>query len=65
MNELCPLLTVEEAAQYARVQPRAVYRWIRLGKLPARKVGRRWLLDRDDVLRLGEPSDARLGKAAR
>ncbi len=40
------LMTVEEAAQYLRFHPSTVYRLVRLGKLPAVKVGKQWRLDR-------------------
>lgn len=43
------MLTVPEAAKVARRDPETVRRWIRAGKLAARKVGTQHLIDQDDL----------------
>lgn len=42
-------LSVKEAAEYARIGKWTVYTAIRSGKLPARQVGHRLLIDRNDL----------------
>lgn len=49
------LLSTEEAATYLRLQMKRVQALARTGKLPGRRVGRRWLFDRRDL-------DALLGR---
>jgi molybdopterin-binding protein len=49
------LLSTEEAAGYLRLQMKRVQALARAGKLPGRRVGRKWLFDRRDL-------DALLGK---
>ena len=46
MNER---LTTKEAAQVKNVTPRAIRKWIKQGRLPARKYGRDWLIWRQDL----------------
>ena len=43
------MLTVPEAAKVAQRDPETVRRWIRAGKLSARKVGTQHLIDQDDL----------------
>lgn len=43
------MLTVPEAAKRAGRHPEAIRRWIREGKLPARKVGTQHVLDQHDL----------------
>jgi len=45
------ILTLEEVAQYLRVNNKTVYRLAKDGKLPAFKVGRNWRFHRADVER--------------
>lgn len=40
-------LDANEAAQRLKVHPETVKRLIRMGDLPARKFGNKWLIDRD------------------
>ena len=42
-------LTTEEVLEYLQVNLRTVYRLIRLGKLPAVRVGRQWRFRRQDL----------------
>jgi molybdopterin-binding protein len=49
------LLSTEEASSYLRLNPKRVQTLARSGKLPGRRVGRKWLFDRRDL-------DALLGK---
>ena len=46
------MLTVPEAARRANRDPETVRRWIRAGKLTARKVGTQHLIDEDDLAAL-------------
>jgi excisionase family DNA binding protein len=41
------LFTAEEAARYLRLHVKTVYRLLREGKIPGRKVGGRWRFHRD------------------
>jgi excisionase family DNA binding protein len=43
------MLTVPEAARRAGRNPETIRRWIREGKLPARKVGTQHMIDQDDL----------------
>ena len=43
------MLTVPEAARRAGKNPETIRRWIREGKLPARKVGTQHVIDQDDL----------------
>jgi excisionase family DNA binding protein len=43
------MLTVPEAAKVAGRDPETVRRWIRAGKLAARKIGTQHLIDQDDL----------------
>jgi excisionase family DNA binding protein len=45
-------LTIPEAAAAARRDPETVRRWIRAGRLPARKVGASYVVWREDLLDL-------------
>jgi molybdate transport system regulatory protein len=52
------LLSTEEASSYLRLNPKRVQTLARSGKLPGRRVGRKWLFDRRDL-------DGLLGKRDR
>jgi len=42
-------LTIEEAAKILRVCEETTRRWARTGKIPASKVGRKWLIQEIDI----------------
>lgn len=46
MNEL---LTVEEAAAKLKLAPKTLRDWLRTGKLPGVKLGKRWLIREQDL----------------
>lgn len=48
------MLTVPEAAQRVGRNAETVRRWIREGRMPARKVGTQWILEEDDLADLAE-----------
>ena len=51
------VLIVEDVAQVSHVGASTVRDWIRSGRLPAHKLGRRWLIARTELLRvLASPS---------
>lgn len=52
-------LTMEEAAAALRTNPRTLTRWIRQGKIPFVKPGRRYLFNASDLLKLPSGSEAR------
>jgi len=43
------LLSTEEASSYLRLNPKRIQALARSGKLPGRRVGRKWLFDRRDI----------------
>ena len=44
-----PLLTVSEVAEFCRVSPRTVRRWIERGELPAHRLGRQVRVSEKDL----------------
>jgi excisionase family DNA binding protein len=50
--------TLEEAAQVLKLHPQTLRRWIREGKLPARRFGRQFRLRPDDLERAAQPAQA-------
>lgn len=48
------LMTVEYVAKLLHVVPRVVRRMIALGKIPAMKLGKAWLIPRDAFVRMVE-----------
>ena len=63
------LLSTEDASRYLHLNAKRVQALARAGRLPGRRVGRRWLFDRRDLDRLlgaeGEPNPAALDISAR
>ena len=52
LSQHCRYATVEEAANYLRVERQTIYRMLIKGKIPgAFKVGRAWRIDLDEMLR--------------
>lgn len=51
-----PTLTVEQAAGYLHVQPRTIRDWIAAGKLPAKKVGKRYIIAAEAVGNMVAPA---------
>ncbi len=43
------IMTPEETAEYLKVHPQTVYRQLRAGKLPGRKIGDQWRVRRADL----------------
>jgi molybdopterin-binding protein len=51
------LLSTDETAEYLRLHRKRVQALARAGRLPGRRVGRKWLFDRGDLDQLlGQPS---------
>ena len=44
-----PLLTVSEVADFCRLSPRTVRRWIERGELPAHRLGRQLRISEKDL----------------
>jgi excisionase family DNA binding protein len=42
-------LTIEEAAPRLKIAPKTLRNWLREGKFPGFKIGRKWLVDAADV----------------
>ncbi len=63
------LLNTEDAAGYLHLNPKRIQALARSGRLPGRRVGRKWLFDRRDLDRLlgaeGESEGAGLDISAR
>jgi len=45
------ILTVDEAAAYAKIAPKTVRRWLKGGQLPGLRVGRHWRVEKRALLR--------------
>jgi len=43
------VLTVQEVANYLRIDIRTVYRLAKKGDIPCIKIGRQWRFNRDDI----------------
>jgi excisionase family DNA binding protein len=50
--ELNEILTVPEVAAYLRVSRVTVWRWCRVGVIPASQIGRNWRIQKGDLLQL-------------
>jgi excisionase family DNA binding protein len=48
------MMTVEDAARASHIEERVLRRWIAQGRIPATKVGKRWIVPRDRLLRYVE-----------
>jgi excisionase family DNA binding protein len=48
-QELAACLTTEEVLAYLNVTPRTIYRLIRMGELPAIRIGRQWRFRQSDL----------------
>jgi len=48
--------TLEEAARILRLHPQTLRRWIRQGKLPARRFGKQFRLRPEDLERAAQPA---------
>ena len=59
IQELEESLSVGEIAQYLGVSAKTVYRWLRNGRLPARRAGWFWLVRREDLRRWMVEREAR------
>jgi len=46
------VLTVQEVANYLRIDIRTVYRLAKRGDIPCIKIGRQWRFKRDDIKEL-------------
>jgi excisionase family DNA binding protein len=51
LDDLPDMLTVKQAADFLRLNFNTVKRLLGQGKLPGRKVGRQWFIDKDDLKR--------------
>ena len=51
------MLTVPEAARLAGRDPETIRRWIRSGKLPARKIGTQHVIDDHDLAAAAAPKE--------
>tara|TARA_Y100000034_G_scaffold46961_1_gene57819 strand:- start:228 stop:464 length:237 start_codon:yes stop_codon:yes gene_type:complete len=44
-----PLLTLHEVAEALNVAPRTIYAWGKQGKIPAFKLGTKWMFDLKEI----------------
>lgn len=49
MNDLEPTFTLPEVADHFKVNEKTVRRWVRLGQISARRVGRKLCFTRRDI----------------
>jgi excisionase family DNA binding protein len=45
------ILTVHEAAAYAKIAPKTLRQWLRQGQLPGLRVGSQWRVEKRALLR--------------
>jgi excisionase family DNA binding protein len=57
LSDIDKYLTTEEIADSLRVHKVTIVRWIRDGRLAAKKVGRRWLIKETDYNSFVEKSE--------
>lgn len=43
------LMTVSQVAEYLRIHPEVIRRWLREKKLPGYKVGKEWRVAKEDI----------------
>lgn len=48
------ILTIRQAARLLQVDPNTIYRWARVGRFPASKIGKEWRILHSDVLEFVE-----------
>lgn len=52
------ILTVEQSAEIMQVPANTVRKWLRNGKIPGKRIGKRWLIVESDLLAsLRQPGD--------
>jgi excisionase family DNA binding protein len=56
-NHMNQIMTVRELSEYLRVHPTTVYRLLKLGKLPAFKVGSDWRFNSESIDRWRSEQD--------
>ncbi len=44
-----PLLTINDVADFCRMTPKTVWRWVKSGDLAAYKLGAQWRVSRKDL----------------
>lgn len=42
-------LLVKDICKYLNVSDETIYKWIREGFIPAHRVGKRWMFDKDEI----------------
>jgi excisionase family DNA binding protein len=48
-NEMGPILTVEDVAEYLQVHPSTIYRLVKQKQFPAFKIGGDWRFNRESI----------------
>ncbi len=61
IQELAPLYTLNEAKRATGLAYATLLRWVRCGHLPAEKIGRSWVVRREDVHRVAGESERYYG----
>ena len=54
---MAQILTTKELAEYLKLTEVTIYKYVKEGKIPARRIGSRWRFDKDQIdelLRKGE-----------
>ena len=58
-------LLVRDVCEYLNVSDETIYKWIRCGFIPAHRVGKRWMFDREEIdqwVKSGKSAEADDGK---
>lgn len=63
-KDLPDLLTAEEACEFLRITPLTLYTYIKQGKLPAYRVGKRYRISKQSIVAFLERGMTDPGKAA-
>ena len=60
-DEMAPILTVGNVAEYLRVHPSTIYRMVKKRQLPAFKVGSDWRFNRESIDRWRADAERKQG----
>ena len=60
MAESRDVMTPKQVAEYLQLHPMTIYRYIKQGKIPAAKIGRRYRIKKENVDKLLTETNAKI-----